>query len=587
MPNMSRKTIHSVHSEDSSFADFAHKETNTEAYLRQQQEYRPRQLFNNNHEYETRKKVSYTYSQWLRIRRTLVTVITSFVSMCHFFLRVQTSWFAKLHQFTSRVMLLDTWLLWKNGNSNKTAKLMALCLVPLLLLGGWYILTNLGAIFYATYFNSSSIAIPPPETIIHHPPSMLIDPPTDKMAEENPKLSDEQLKVITDSLKTSMSDRDRYNVEEIVASVMQSSGFQEIVQKLDAAPSINNQQTIIDTLVEELHKLKEHMAQLDKNRLEDLHTISQLKAQNLQNTAHLSYHLTKCCRRPIINVESYVKKLLSDILNDADFLRNQKGFNNYLQAVFAAKQDLEAKLSNLTAHLSSKFDSAIEESSFKLMEEVSKKVTSFIKSSSYSLASGSDNSSFSDERAREIVRRVLKIYDADKTGLVDYAMETMGGQVLSTRCTETYHYGKAVVSVLGIPLWYPVNSPRTIITPSINPGECWAFQNFPGFVVLRLSKKVQVEAFSLEHISRLLVPNGDIDSAPKEFQVFGLKDEEDKEPLLLGEYVFDVEGEPLQFFEVQNGGGVFEIVELRVLSNNGNPNYTCLYRFRVHGKCIT
>lgn len=31
------------------------------------------------------------------------------------------------------------------------------------------------------------------------------------------------------------------------------------------------------------------------------------------------------------------------------------------------------------------------------------------------------------------------------------------------------------------------------------------------------------------------------------------------------------------------GGGVFPIVQLRVLSNNGGANYTCLYRFRVHG----
>jgi hypothetical protein len=28
----------------------------------------------------------------------------------------------------------------------------------------------------------------------------------------------------------------------------------------------------------------------------------------------------------------------------------------------------------------------------------------------------------------------------------------------------------------------------------------------------------------------------------------------------------------------------FQIVELRVLSNWGHPEYTCLYRFRVHGE---
>jgi SUN domain-containing protein 1/2 len=32
---------------------------------------------------------------------------------------------------------------------------------------------------------------------------------------------------------------------------------------------------------------------------------------------------------------------------------------------------------------------------------------------------------------------------------------------------------------------------------------------------------------------------------------------------------------------------VVEFIEVRVTSNWGNPNYTCLYRFRVHGDLQT
>jgi hypothetical protein len=37
-----------------------------------------------------------------------------------------------------------------------------------------------------------------------------------------------------------------------------------------------------------------------------------------------------------------------------------------------------------------------------------------------------DLNSLSDERVRAIVREVLAVYDADKTNMVDYALETSG-----------------------------------------------------------------------------------------------------------------------------------------------------------------
>jgi hypothetical protein len=38
-----------------------------------------------------------------------------------------------------------------------------------------------------------------------------------------------------------------------------------------------------------------------------------------------------------------------------------------------------------------------------------------------------------------------------------------GGSVISTRCTETYQAKTPQLSVMGIPLWYPPNNPRTVI----------------------------------------------------------------------------------------------------------------------------
>ena len=81
-------------------------------------------------------------------------------------------------------------------------------------------------------------------------------------------------------------------------------------------------------------------------------------------------------------------------------------------------------------------------------------------------------------------------------------------------------------------------------------------------------------------------PNGRIDSAPKKFEVLALKFERDPKPLSLGVFEYDAEnGAPLQMFHVENvPEEVYPMVELDILSNHGNQNYTCLYRFRVHGK---
>jgi SUN domain-containing protein 1/2 len=56
-------------------------------------------------------------------------------------------------------------------------------------------------------------------------------------------------------------------------------------------------------------------------------------------------------------------------------------------------------------------------------------------------------------------------YDADKTGLFDFALESAGGTIASTRCTETYDLSNAVYSVWGVPIWWARNSPRTILQP--------------------------------------------------------------------------------------------------------------------------
>ncbi|XP_066868978.1 SUN domain-containing protein 1 isoform X12 [Kogia breviceps] len=202
-----------------------------------------------------------------------------------------------------------------------------------------------------------------------------------------------------------------------------------------------------------------------------------------------------------------------------------------------------------------------------------------------SAVSGAGVSGITEAQARAIVNSALRLYSQDKTGMVDFALESGGGSILSTRCSETYETKTALISLFGVPLWYFSQSPRVAIQPDIYPGNCWAFKGSQGYLVVRLSMKIHPTAFTLEHIPKTLSPTGNITSAPKDFAVYGLENEYQEEGQLLGQFTYDQEGESLQMFPApKRPERAFQIVELRIFSNWGHPEYTCLYRFRVHGE---
>lgn len=92
--------------------------------------------------------------------------------------------------------------------------------------------------------------------------------------------------------------------------------------------------------------------------------------------------------------------------------------------------------------------------------------------------------------------------------------------MLSTRCTESFAAHRPRLSLWGVSLWSEPNNPRVVIQPGLVPGRCWSFRGFDGYLVVRLSRTVRPQAFSLEHIPRRLAPDRNIDSAPKHFSVY-------------------------------------------------------------------
>ncbi|XP_029703705.1 SUN domain-containing protein 1-like isoform X5 [Takifugu rubripes] len=190
----------------------------------------------------------------------------------------------------------------------------------------------------------------------------------------------------------------------------------------------------------------------------------------------------------------------------------------------------------------------------------------------------------SREDVRVIVDNALRRFSEDRTGMSDFALESGGGSVLVARCSETYRTKVALLSLFGFPLWYFSQSPRAVIQPDVNPGNCWAFRGSSGYLVIRLSMPIFPTAVTLEHTPKALTPSGKMDSAPRDFSVYGLDDENQERGQLLGAYTYDQDGEAVQTFTVTEVcDRPFQMVEIQVTSNWGHPEYTCLYRVRVHG----
>jgi SUN domain-containing protein 1/2 len=171
------------------------------------------------------------------------------------------------------------------------------------------------------------------------------------------------------------------------------------------------------------------------------------------------------------------------------------------------------------------------------------------------------------------VKHPIEFYDTTTIGQLDYALDSLGGSIVSTRDTKDYQ-----PSLFGTGT-RPV---QRIIQACVVPGDCWAFVG-SGAVVIKLIGKVSITAVSMEHASRDVLPTGAIWSAPKDFSIWGLNSLHDQGHYL-GNFTYNIDGNPLQYFPIQEASAnSFHLIELKILTNHGNPAYTCLYRFRVHG----
>lgn len=367
------------------------------------------------------------------------------------------------------------------------------------------------------------------------------------------KLNEENLKILQQQVQNDLHihlndvkfEKQDINIDGIISSIFQSNKFSTLINdKLQQILArLDQHDNEISSIKLDLTNLRDEVVSKFSLVNDDFTTLSNALRNTDENVKLLKIENAAKIREILIlvdekiktssqsqfpSIDSAVKQNVLKLFGYSDTNFDEKSIKDWISGIFVARNYLEERLSSLELNQYQNVKIQIDKSSESLMNDISEKIknelnieiTNKVKDLETSRSSSTTVGALNEDAIIKIVKDILKIYDADKTGLVDFALETAGGQVISTRCTETYRTKSAEISIFGIPLWYPSNTPRTVITPSVHPGECWAFQGFPGFLVVQLNNLVEITGFTIEHIPKSLAPNGIIDSAPNNFSVW-------------------------------------------------------------------
>lgn len=277
-------------------------------------------------------------------------------------------------------------------------------------------------------------------------------------------------------------------------------------------------------------------------------------------------------------------KVLRDAKDSEGNAKHEKEITAAISAELVARlailerenQELRTSLESLQNSLEKKLLDLDEE-----VDELTKRVDA---DDAEEEALGGSAGAISGAGVQNMIEKALDRFAADRVGMPDYALESSGGIVFTIGETEPYTKDTPWMGVFGISIWKSCKTPRLAIQADNSPGNCWSFYGDRGTLTIQLSAQVFPEYFTLDHIPLDLAPGKNASSAPKHFRVLGLDYGNAPKGHVLGNYEFTKF--PIETFAVQQNPyeKYFRFIKIEVLSNYGNKDYTCLYRFRVHGK---
>lgn len=289
-------------------------------------------------------------------------------------------------------------------------------------------------------------------------------------------ISKENLKEIVETVKTNIQDdlqhlSSKINADEVLQILSSSKLFnildQRIIDNIESdRKKIEEQQNILNLYQQEISSLQQNIINnVNMNRdLTHLFKELQQRQEHLENQLNtlvkeneikhnrilqdIELNISEMGIKYFSGIDDQVKLILIDVfgLKTSDGKpMNSADIQNVLQNMFVAKSMLEIRLEELNAKFKNELRDEINLSSGIIMNNIGQKIKeetlALLEKNNENLAADLDakinipnfQGNLDEQEIRRIVKAALDVYDADKTGLVDYALESAGGEIISTR----------------------------------------------------------------------------------------------------------------------------------------------------------
>lgn len=172
-----------------------------------------------------------------------------------------------------------------------------------------------------------------------------------------------------------------------------------------------------------------------------------------------------------------------------------------------------------------------------------------------------------------------RTYSSSSSHGINYATEAAGARAVLALSSASYKQSRSAWDKY-LSFGVPSKPHRLALSPDNSLGSCWAFSGSVGQLTVQLAQDLTARAVSLCHLSK--ESQLDRSSAPALFEVHAIPSiSEPKATTLLGTFAYGLDGESCQYFEVGESQ-LARHYQLRVLSNHGHPEYTCIYQFGIH-----